>query len=122
MSGRTVSSLAEQVREHRRVRARRVCALRDLRELVRVAEQHEVARGRPDRERVGERELTALVDEQRVDVLVELLAREQERRAREQLQLRVEHLRVLVRVLDEPAPALVRGCRSPPHFFSPRKR
>ena len=60
-------------------------ALRDLRELVRVAEQDEVPRRRPDRERIGERELPALVDEQRVDVLIELLAREQERRAGEQL-------------------------------------
>ena len=100
MPGRTVSSLAEQMREHRRVRARRMRALRDLRELVRVAEQDEVARGRADRERVRERELPAFVDEQRVDVLVELLAREQERRAGEELELGVEHRRRSLVVLS----------------------
>ena len=93
--------LAEQVLEHRRVRARRVRALRDLRELVRVAEQDDVPRRRPDREHVRERDLPRLVDEQRVHVPVELLAREQERRAREQLQLLVEHVVVRARAVDE---------------------
>ena len=96
--------LAEQMREHRRVRARRMRALRDLRELVRVAEQDEVARRRADRERVRERDLPALVDEQRVDVLVELLAREEERRAGKELELRVEHLIVLRRRCRRTAP------------------
>ena len=67
MSGRTVSSSPSRCCEHRRVRARRVRALRDLRELVRVAEQDEVSRRRADRERVGERDLPGLVDEERVD-------------------------------------------------------
>ena len=80
-------------------------ALRHLRQLVRVAEQDEVPRRRPHRERVGERELAALVDEQRVDVPVDVLAREEERRAGDELELRVEHRVVRVRALDEPAPS-----------------
>ena len=42
-------------------------ALRDLRQLVRVAEQDERARGGADREHVGERDLARLVDEEHVD-------------------------------------------------------
>ena len=42
-------------------------ALRDLRELVRVAEEDEGARGRADREHVRERDLARLVDEEHVD-------------------------------------------------------
>ena len=42
-------------------------ALRDLRQLVRVAEQDERAGARPGGEHVGERELAGLVDEQHVD-------------------------------------------------------
>ena len=63
----------------------RVHALRDLRELLRVAEQDDVARGGADRERVGERHLARLVDEQVVERLVHLLAREEPRRAGDQL-------------------------------------
>ena len=68
---------AEQVLEHRGLRARRVDPLRDLGELLRVAEQHDVPRRRPDRERVGERDLARLVDEERVDGAVHVLAREE---------------------------------------------
>ncbi len=93
MSGAQRLVVAEQVLEHRRARARRMRALRDLRQLVRVAEQDDVPRRRPDREHVGERDLPALVDEQRVDVPVQVLAREEERRAGEELELLVEHRR-----------------------------
>ena len=51
-------------------RARRVGALRDLGELERVAEQDQVARGGRHRERVGERDLAGLVDDEVVDRLV----------------------------------------------------
>ena len=65
--GRDRVGVAEQVLEHRRLRARRVDPLRDLRELLRVAEQDDVAGAGPERERVGERDLPGLVDEERVD-------------------------------------------------------
>ena len=77
--------VAEEVLEHREPRPLRVRALRDLRQLVRVAEQDEGARSRPDREHVGERELAGLVDEEHVErplrrVDVDGLAREGPRR------------------------------------------
>ena len=55
---------AEQVLEHREPARPRVGALRDLRELLRVAEQDDVARRGAERERVGERDLAGLVDEE----------------------------------------------------------
>ena len=66
-------------------------ALRDLRKLVRVAEQDERPRRRPDREHVGERELAGLVDEEHVErplrrVDVDRLARERPRRPRDELE------------------------------------
>ena len=66
--------------------------------------------------------LSAFIDEQRVDVLVELLAREQERRAGKELELRVEHLTVLRRVVDEVAPALEPGAGILAALLHPRKR
>ena len=59
-------------------------ALRDLRELQRVAKQHDVARRRSHRERVGERHLPGFVDDERVDLAVERFVREEPRRAREE--------------------------------------
>ena len=58
--------------------------LRHLPELLRVAEQDDVARARPERERVGERHLPRLVDEQRVDDALHVFAREEPRGAGEQ--------------------------------------
>ena len=81
-------------------------SLRDLRQLVRVAEQDEVLRRRADGDRVRQRELAALVDEEDVEVPVELLPREEERRAGEQLHVLLEHLRVVVHVLvTKPLPS-----------------
>ena len=79
---------------------RRVRALRHLGELQRVAEQDDVARRRPDRERVRERHLARLVDEEVVDGAVELGPREQPRRPREQPHLRVGEVGELARALD----------------------
>ena len=62
----------------------RVDPLRDLAELLRVAEQDDVARARPERERVGERHLPRLVDEERVDDALHVLAREEPGGAGEQ--------------------------------------
>ena len=92
--GRHGLVVAEEVLEHREPRALRVRALRDLRQLVRVAEQDERPRGRPDREHVGERELPGLVDEEHVErplrrVDVDGLAREGPRGARDELERRV---------------------------------
>ena len=42
-------------------------ALRDVRQLLRIAEQDEVARGRAHRDGIGERHLAGLVDEQVVE-------------------------------------------------------
>ena len=50
--------------------------LGDLRELLRVAEQDDVAGGGAQRERVGEGDLARLVDEQVVERAVDLLAAE----------------------------------------------
>ena len=67
MSSATVCAVAEEVLEHGAARVARVHALRHLRELHRVAEQHERLRARPERERVGERGLARLVDEEVVE-------------------------------------------------------
>ena len=60
-------------------------ALRYVGELLRVAEQHEPAPGARDRQRVGERHLAGLVDEQHVDRPPHLLARPQPRRPRDEV-------------------------------------
>ena len=65
--GRDRHVLAEEVLQHREPGVLGVRALRDLRQLVRVAEQHERAGARPRGEHVGEGELAGLVDEQHVD-------------------------------------------------------
>ena len=52
-----------------------------LRELLRVADEHDVPRARPHRERVGERDLAGLVDEEVVERRVVGVAREVPRRA-----------------------------------------
>ena len=81
--GRHGRLVAEQVAQHRRAAAGRVRPLDHLVELLRVADEHEVPGRRPHRERVGERHLTRLVDEQVVDLLV--LAGEEPRRAGRQV-------------------------------------
>ena len=65
--GRDRHVLAEQVLQHRQARVLGVRALRHLRQLVRVAEQHERAGARAGGKHVGERQLAGLVDEQHVD-------------------------------------------------------
>ena len=103
--------------QHGRVRARRMRALGDLRELVRVAEENKPLRGRADGDRVGKRNLATLVHEQRVHIARELLASEEERRASDQLQLRIAQVGVVSGAVDEPAFEL----RSrPARFLRPR--
>ena len=53
--------------EHRGVAPAGMRSLDHLRELLRVADEHDVARGGAHRERVGERDLPGLVDEEVVE-------------------------------------------------------
>ena len=76
--------LAEDVLEHARAGAVRVNPLRHLGELERVAEQHEPPGRGAAGDRVGEAVLAGLVDEERVELAVEFVAREQPGRARDQ--------------------------------------
>jgi len=76
--------LAEQVLQHGLLGARRMRALRDLRELERIAQQDDVARRRSHRECVRQRDLARLVDHQRVHAAVQVLPREQPRGAGEE--------------------------------------
>ena len=75
---------AEEVLEHGGRRALGMDPLRDLPELLRVAEQDDVACACPERECVGERHLPGLVDEERVDDAFHVLACEQPGGSREQ--------------------------------------
>ncbi len=79
---RCVSLLPEDVLERRDPAALRVAPLLRLLELLRVAEQHERPAGLGDGQRVGERHLPGLVDEEDVDALEHLLARPEPGRAR----------------------------------------
>ena len=99
------SRVAEQVLEHRSARALRMRALRNLRELQRVAEQHDVARRGPHRERVGERHLPGFVDHQRVDRAVERGVREEPCGSGEELDVRgsIRERRVVASLLDKVA-------------------
>ena len=69
--------IADQMLEGRGGRAARVDALRDHRQLVRVADQHDRPGTRPDRDGVCERHLAGLVDEQDVERAVELRSGEE---------------------------------------------
>ena len=71
-AGRDRLLAVEEVLEHRGARAAGVVGLGDLRQLLRVAEQHEVLGGQADGGGVGERELAGLVDEEQVERLAML--------------------------------------------------
>ena len=81
--------LPQDVVERARVGALRVDALRHLRELERVSEENDAAGCRAAGERVGEGELARLVDEQRVERSVHLLARVHPRRSGDEERVRV---------------------------------
>ena len=114
-------TLAEEVREHGRPALAGVDALRDLRELHGIAEQDERLRARAERERVGERGLPRLVDEQVVERPVELLAREEPGGAREEVVVGVGEVAGCPR-RSRRAPRPRSGTRRSPRdaFFSPR--
>src|SRR5258706_16101397 len=59
--------LADQMNERRNVRAFRMGAALGLLQLLRIAEEDDVARGPRGGERVGERHLPGLVDEEMVE-------------------------------------------------------
>ncbi len=61
-----------------------------MRQLLRIAEQHEVAGRGAHGDRIGERQLTRLVDEEVVQGVVHLVWREAVRRARHQGDVRIE--------------------------------
>ena len=83
--GRDRGLSVEQVLEHGGLAAVGVRALQHLAELLRVADEHGVARAGRHRARVGERDLARLVDDERVDPGgLHVVAREQPGRAREQ--------------------------------------
>ena len=90
--------LAEQVLEHAGAGAVGMDALRHLGELERIAEQDEPPGRGAAGDRVGEAVLAGFVDHKRVELAVELLAREQPRRAREELNLGIEHVAELSRL------------------------
>ena len=101
--GRHGLVVAEQVLEHRCLGLLRLRGLRDLRQLIRIAQQDDVPRARAERDGVGQRDLTALVDDQRVERAVELLAREEPARTRDELVRGVTAVAPLRARLDEPA-------------------
>src|SRR5207244_4066884 len=94
--------VAEQMLQHRCSGIPGVHALRDLAELKRIAEQHEIAGRNSDRERVRERDLTGLVDEQVVQGPIHFLPGEEPRSAGDELHVcRRWKVSVLAGALDE---------------------
>jgi hypothetical protein len=71
--GRDRRVVTKQVRQHRGVCSNRMRALDYLGELLRVADEHDVPRGRAHRKRIGERDLPGLVDEEVVERRLVLL-------------------------------------------------
>ena len=88
--GRDRLCAAEQMLERGRLRAGRVARLLRLLELLRVAEQHEALRRGGQREHVGERHLSRLVDEQHVDAVAKLGPRPEPCRTAEQRVIAVQ--------------------------------
>ena len=72
---------------------------RDLRELLRVAEQHQIARGGAHGDRVSQRDLAGFVDEQVVEALVHPFASEEPCGAGDERHVGRLALLVVVRVL-----------------------
>ena len=93
----------EQVLEARVARPPRVDALHRLPELHLIAEQDEVAGARAHRDQVRDGDLARLVDEEVVERLVELGAREEPRRSGDELEIAGRHVLVRLDVLDERA-------------------
>ena len=120
-SSATVAASAEQMLEHRAAGLRRMDALPHLRQLLRIAEQHEVARGSAHRDRVGQRHLARFVDEQVVEPADPCpRARTATRCRRRARRLPASHASLLVGVLvDEPAAECVVVAA---HFLRPDER
>ena len=69
--------VAEQCCSTESPRVQAVASLTDLRQLRRIAEQHDVLRAERERERVGQRDLAGFVDEEIIELAGELFAREE---------------------------------------------
>ena len=65
--GRNRAIVAEEMAERGDAGSLGVGRARDMRQLLRVAEENEILRARPDRDRIGERELPRLVDQEYVE-------------------------------------------------------
>ena len=112
----------QQVLERAHTRTVRVARLRHLRQLLRIAEQDHVRRRDRRRQRVGQTELTRLVDHQHVDrVVTHRLAGEQPRCPPDHVVGPVAHrpfLSMYVNAVDRPALGLAYG----PQLVTPPRR
>ena len=104
---------AQQVLERRRLGAFRVGALRDLRQLVGVAEQDERARGPGHGAHGRERQLAGLVDEQDVDRVGHVVAGPEPAGAADDLELAARQPGRDLLVRRDPLDVLVRAMHPP---------
>ena len=116
--------VSEQVLEHGRAGPGRMHALRDLRELERIAQQDHVAGGRAHRESVRERDLTGLVDHEVVELAIQILDARRARRCRRRAGRRARHPRRSIRLgsLVMSSPSYSDSGYPPVDFFRPWKR
>ena len=77
----------EQVLEHRHTHAAGMNPLRDVRQLLRIAQHDQVAGARTHRHRIRQRHLARFVDEQIVELPLHLFPGEQPRRAGDNLRV-----------------------------------
>ena len=104
---------AQQVLEHRRLAPVGMRALQHLAELLRVADEHEVPGGGGHRERIRQRDLAGLVDEEVVEALRRAAVGEQPGRAADEVA--VVAVGVVEDVLDDlPRELATRGSRGSP--------
>ena len=94
----------EEMLEHGHAGALRVDALRDLGELEGIAQEDHVPRGCAHGERVSERDLSGLVDDEVIELPIQLGPREEPGRAGEELDLRAgaDNFRDVRLARDEP--------------------
>ena len=112
-SGGIVSASPSRCVEHRRGRCPADASPGHLRELLRIADEDDVARARRHRERVGERHLPGLVDEEIVERALVVGIGEKPRGARRDVA--VDDVVVVRDVLDVARlRSTTRGCRRSP--------
>jgi hypothetical protein len=91
----------EQVFQHRAAGTLGMNALSDVWELLRIAEKYDVLRSGADRERIGQRHLPGLIDEQILDTLLHAFASEEPGRAGDQVGIGALALLGFIRVHEE---------------------